>query len=86
MDANAVYQAGRAEQWYAVGMHNSFMTAATKASLSSLLNGTARLLFVMAVVVFLFGGGAMHEFAKTEWMLAEIKVPASPCCWVELGQ
>lgn len=49
------------------------MTAATKASFASLLNGTARLLFVMAVIAFLFGGGAIHEFAKTKWILAEIE-------------
>lgn len=49
------------------------MTAATKAGLASLLDGTARLLFVIAVVAFLLGGTVMREFAKTEWILAEIE-------------
>ena len=49
------------------------MTAATKAGLASLLDGAARLLFVMAVVAFLLGGTVMREFAKTEWILAEIE-------------
>lgn len=49
------------------------MTEATKAGLASLLNGTARLLFVTAALAFLFGGQAIREFAKTEWILAEIE-------------
>lgn len=49
------------------------MTAATKAGLASLLNGTAWVLFVMAGLAFLFGAEAIHEFAKTEWILAEIE-------------
>lgn len=49
------------------------MTAATKAGLASLLDGTARLLFVIAVVAFLLAGTVMREFAKTDWILAEIE-------------
>lgn len=49
------------------------MTAATKACLASLLKGTAWLLFVMAGLAFLLGGQAIREFAKAEWILAEIE-------------
>ena len=49
------------------------MDATTKASLASLLNGGAWLLFVMAGIAFWFGGGLIHAVAETERILAEIE-------------
>lgn len=49
------------------------MTTGTKAALASLLNGTAWLLFVIAFLVFWVGGEAIHEFAATERITAEIE-------------
>jgi hypothetical protein len=47
------------------------MNATTKAGLTSVLNGAAYLLFVIAGMAFWFGGGLIHALVRTERLLAE---------------
>jgi hypothetical protein len=49
------------------------MNASTKSPVKSLLHAVAWLLFAIAALVFLFGGRAIGELAKTEWLLAEME-------------
>ena len=64
-----------AKPMYSVGILlrcTIFMSSSTKSALKSLLRGVAWLLFMIAGLAFWVGGRAIHEFAKTERMLAEM--------------
>jgi hypothetical protein len=49
------------------------MSASTKSTLASLLQGLAWLLFAIGGIAFWLGGRAINEFAKTERILAEME-------------
>ena len=49
------------------------MNPSTKPILKSLLRGVAWILFGAAGLLFFWGGRAIHDFAKTERVLAEME-------------
>jgi hypothetical protein len=51
----------------------SSMPDTKRSALKSLLNGVAWFFFVVAGIAFWLGGRAIHEFANTERVLAEME-------------